>query len=90
MIFSENYSDQGERYTGVMEWSPIANVASKKMQNFVSIVAESNFEVFKVREATKHHVLLFTDKRSTPALFKALSKKYLNKLYFGEVRATSK
>jgi hypothetical protein len=31
MIFSESYSDQGERYTGAMEWNPIANAAQKKM-----------------------------------------------------------
>ena len=41
-----------------------------------------------MRDVTKHHVLLFTDKKSTPAIFKALSKKYLDKLVFGEVRAT--
>jgi hypothetical protein len=33
-------------------------------------------------------VLLFTDKKSTPAIFKALSKKYLEKLVFGEVRSS--
>ena len=34
----------------------------------------------------KNKILLFTDKKSTPAIFKALSKKYLGKLIFGEAR----
>jgi DnaJ family protein C protein 16 len=33
-------------------------------------------------------VLLFTDKKTTPAIFKSLSKKFLDKLVFGEVRHT--
>jgi hypothetical protein len=37
---------------------------------------------------TKYHVLLFTDKKTTPAIFKALSKKFLEKLVFGEVRSS--
>ncbi len=32
-------------------------------------------------------MLYFTDKKQTSAVLKALSKKYLNKLSFGEVRA---
>jgi len=35
-------------------------------------------------------VLIFTDKKSTPAIFKSLSKKYLDKLVFGEVRTSEK
>ena len=88
MIFSESFSDQGERYTGAMEWNPIATAASRKMQNFVSVVSQDNLENFQLRDVSKHHVLLFTDKKSTPAIFKALSKKYLDKLVFGEVRAS--
>jgi hypothetical protein len=37
---------------------------------------------------TKHKILLFSEKKSTPALFKALSKKYLDKLVFGEIRSS--
>ena len=33
-------------------------------------------------------MLLFTDKKTTPAIFKSLSKKFLDKLVFGEVRHT--
>ena len=35
-------------------------------------------------------MLIFTDKKSTPAIFKSLSKKYLDKLVFGEVRTSEK
>lgn len=59
------------------------------MQNFVSFVSDNNYESFVDRErAEKHKILLFTDKKSTPAIMKALSKKYLGKLIFGEVRAS--
>lgn len=88
MIFTESYSQDGERFTGTMDMNTIANAAAKKMQNFVSIVSEENFQSFCERDHTKHHVLLFTDKKSTPAIMKALSKQYLNKLIMGEVRAS--
>lgn len=88
MTFSESYSDQGERYNDKMEWNALANTAARKMQSFVSIVTADNFDNFAAMSSTKHHVLLFTDKKSTPAIFKALSKKYLDKLVFGEVRSS--
>ena len=37
---------------------------------------------------TKHKILLFTDKKSTPTIYKALSKKFLNRLIFGEIKST--
>jgi len=52
----------------------------------VNIVSNENFESFQNRNPTLYHVILFTDKKSTPAIFKALSKKFLEKLVFGEVR----
>jgi len=58
------------------------------MQSFVSIVTGDNFESFKYRDVAKPHVLLFTDKKSTPAIFKSLSKKFIDKLVFGEVRSS--
>jgi DnaJ family protein C protein 16 len=36
----------------------------------------------------KHHVLLFHEKKSTPMMFKALSKKYRSKLEFGEIKSS--
>jgi hypothetical protein len=31
LIFTENFRDDGERYTGKMEWKAISNVATSKM-----------------------------------------------------------
>lgn len=86
LTFSESYKDEGERYSGSMEWNAIGNFAAKKMQNFVSIVTSENYESFQNRDVQKPHALLFTDKKSTPAIFKSLSKKFISKLVFGEVR----
>jgi hypothetical protein len=31
MTFSESFSDQGERYSGKLDWNQLANTAAKKM-----------------------------------------------------------
>jgi len=66
----------------------MASAATRKMQSFVSVVNANNYETtFMERDrTTKHKILLFTDKKSTPAVYKALSKKYKDRLLFGEVR----
>ena len=56
------------------------------MQNFVQFVSDSNYETFIARDPENYKVLLFTERKSTAPLFKALSKKYKGKLNFGEVR----
>ena len=72
-----------------MDPSSIINAAVKKMQNFVSIVTDQSYDNFIQRERmTKHKILLFTDKKTTPTVYKALSKKFLNRLIFGEIRST--
>ena len=45
------------------------------------------FEVSQTpaKKPDKYHVILFTSKDSTPSLYKALSKFYINKIIFGEV-----
>ncbi len=63
----------------------LANAATKKMQSFFSVVTKSNHTDFIEREPLKHKILFFTDKKTTPAQFKAVSKKYLNKLVMGEI-----
>ncbi len=61
-----------------MDPTKIMNTAAKKMQSFVSVVTENNWQSFIERErATKHKILLFTEKKTTPTIYKALSKKYL-------------
>jgi hypothetical protein len=69
-----------------MELSHIQKFATKKMQNFVQFVSDSNYESFISRDPENYKVLLFTERKSTAPLFKALSKKYKGKLNFGEVR----
>lgn len=46
MIFQENYSDDGEKYNGKMDWKSIASFATKKMQSFVALVTSENYEQF--------------------------------------------
>ena len=70
-----------------MTASNIMNAAAKKMQNFVSVVTSTNLDSFLERDrATKHKIILFTEKKATPTVYKALSKKYLERLNFGEVK----
>jgi len=67
----------------------ISNAAAKKMQSFVSSVNTDNYEKFVEREReTKNKILHFTEKKSTPTVIKALSKKFKDKLNFGEIRAS--
>ncbi len=56
------------------------------MESFVSIVTSQNYESFLNEDLNKNKVILFTNKKSTPPLFKALSKEYKGKLLFGQVK----
>ena len=70
-----------------MKAETIINAAAKKMQNFVSTVNKDNYDSFAERDrTTKHKILLFTDKKATPTVFKALSKKHIDRLNFGEIK----
>ena len=51
------------------------------------MVTLPNYDQFIDRN-DKYKILYFTDKKQTPAVMKALSKRYLDKLSFGEVRHT--
>jgi hypothetical protein len=69
-----------------MEWKNIANFATSKMQNFVSIVTSETYDSFIKNQPNRYKVLLFTERKSTAPIFKALSKQFKEKLVFGEVR----
>ena len=56
------------------------------MQNFVRVINKDNYNDFLTSHSERYHVLLFTSRKTTPPLFKALSKDYLNHLNFGEIR----
>ena len=62
----------------------MANFAVKQMESFVEYVTEENYEDFVKKDLYK--VLLFTNKKSTPPLYMALSKDFKGKLIFGEIR----
>ena len=87
LIFSDHFSDDGEKYSGEMDATSIMNAAAKKMQSFVSVVTDDNYDSFVERERTsKYKIILFNAKKSTPTVIKALSKKYLERLTFGEIK----
>lgn len=74
MVFTENLSDDGERFRGKMQWKNISNFAAQKMQSFVSVVTSSNYDSFITRDTSKGIVLLFTERKTTAPIFKSLSK----------------
>lgn len=77
-------------YTGDREIQKIVNFAVNQMENFVNLVRKENYDEFINRDKDQYKVLLFTEKKSTSPLYRALSKELLGKLVFGEVRATEK
>jgi len=84
-IYTEKSSDKGEFFKGKFEWKPISSKANSKMESFVSIVTENVFNDFMNREKDNFKALLFTNKKSTPPMYKALSK-FSKKFSFGLVR----
>ena len=85
--FPENGNEEVE-YKGQKEWEKIFKFGATKMQSFVRVINKDNYGDFVVSHPSQHKVLLFTSKKVTPPLFKALSKHFLGKLSFGEVRQT--
>lgn len=86
VAFSENSSDDGDKYKGAFKWNKISKFASKKMTSFVSIVNTDNYLSFIQREPESHKILIFSDKKSPNALIKTLSRYFKGKLLFGFVR----
>lgn len=85
--FPANSDLDAERFTGEFKENDLANFAVKFMESFVQYVSSSNYQDFVKNDIFK--VLLFTNKKSTPPLLKALSKDFKDKLVFGEVRNLS-
>jgi len=88
LYFSENASDFPEDYEGDKTVQAISSFAVRRMQSFVRLVKGSNYEDFVKRSPDVTKVLLFTSKKATPPLYKALSKELKSKLAFGEVRSS--
>jgi DnaJ family protein C protein 16 len=89
MYFSEG-SQPEEVYRGVKKWENIFKFGASKMQSFVRIINSNNYGDFLNENPTQHKVVLFTQRKSTPPLFKALSKHFKEKLSFGEIRQSEK
>lgn len=86
LLYFPDSGQMEDEYNDKIEFQNIFKYGSKRMQNFVRIINKDNYADFLTTHNELYHVLLFTNKKSTPPLFKALSKDYLNKLSLGEVR----
>ena len=86
IIYFPDSGNDEEEYKGPIEFQSIFKYGSKLMQYFVRVINKDNYNDFLTTHSERYHVLLFTSKKSTPPLFKALSKDYLNHLSFGEIR----
>ena len=83
-FFSENEKDYN-KYDGKVDFTSLFNYATKRMSYYVNEITKEKLSDYFIKKPDKYHVILFTSKESTPSLYKALSKFFINKLIFGEV-----
>jgi len=88
LFFSENTNDSEQKYEGPKTTDKIFSFGAQRMQNFVRVVNNENYDDFINSNPTQTKVVLFTARRTTPPLLKALSKYFKEKLSFGEIRQT--
>lgn len=86
IVFFPEIGEEEEIYKGLKTWEKIFQFGSSRMQSFVRVVNSENYGDFVTSNPANHKALLFTSKKVTPPLLKAISKKYQGKLYIGEVR----
>lgn len=86
IVFFPETGDDEEKYKGLKQWEKIFQFGSTRMQSFVRTINNENYGDFITSQPQNHKVLLFTSKKVTPPLLKAISKAYRDKLNFGEVR----
>lgn len=86
IIYFPESSDKEEVYKGLKKWEDIFKFAAQRMQSFVRIINKDNYGDFIFSEPTQHKIILFTQRKTTAPLFKALSKHFKGKLSFGEIR----
>lgn len=89
VYFPEN-SQSEEVYRGIKKWEDIFKFGASRMQSFVRVINSNNYGDFITENSHQHKVILFTQRKSTPPLFKALSKHFKDKLSFGEIRQSEK
>eukprot|EP00331_Platyophrya_macrostoma_P014985 CAMPEP_0176473180 /NCGR_PEP_ID=MMETSP0127-20121128/42156_1 /TAXON_ID=938130 /ORGANISM="Platyophrya macrostoma, Strain WH" /LENGTH=298 /DNA_ID=CAMNT_0017868133 /DNA_START=9 /DNA_END=901 /DNA_ORIENTATION=- len=90
MVFPANIAAEGIQYDGDMNYNAISNFAAAQMESFVRLVNDANYMTFATEDPEKNKVLLFTSRKSTPPVLKALSKEFKGRLIIGEVRQASK
>ncbi len=86
IVYFPESSDDHEVYRGVKKWEEIFNFGAKRMQSFVRSINKENYGDFVTENPAQHKVLLFTQRKTTPPLFKALSKHFKGRLSLGTVR----
>lgn len=86
LVFPSNSRSEPLTYTGAIQYGPIASFGIAQMESFVKLVTEANYESFVKEDFDKTKVLLFTSKKSTPPLLRALSKEFKGRIVFGEIR----
>jgi len=90
IVYFPEGSQSEEVYRGVKKWENIFKFGASKMQSFVRVINSNNYGDFVNENPTQHKIVLFTQRKSTPPLFKALSKHFKDKLSFGEIRQSEK
>lgn len=88
LYFPDNTALKHEEYKGEKNFQKISDFAVGKMQSFVRFVNSNNYQEFLESEPDSAKILLFTEKKTTPPLLKALSKEFKGKVLFGEVRSS--
>ena len=90
ILYFPDSREEEQVYKGVKTWEQIFKFGNEKMQSFVRIINNDNLENFIVENSNEVKVILFTQRKTTSPLLKALSKFYKGKLNFGEIRETEK
>ena len=90
IVYFPESSDNEEVYRGIKKWEEIFKFGAVKMQSFVRSINSENYGDFITSNPTQHKVILFTSRKTTPPLLKALSKHFKGKLSFGETRPGEK
>jgi DnaJ family protein C protein 16 len=88
IYFPENTAQTHQVYSGNKAYQEIADFVVARMQSFVRLVNRENFAGFYEGDPGKAKIVLFTSRKSTPPLLKALSKEFKDRVVFGEVRSS--
>jgi len=92
---SENPHKKGYPWKKPIEYQqarsagPIVNFALSYLPNYVTSISSKNIKDFLAKQGISK-CLLFTDKTTTPNLYKSLSVDFKDRLLLGEVRNTQK